>query len=80
MTMRHSILLQQRHEMGSRDDRVFAFYPLRDEGKEILNLRLPEGESLGVSVDAYGGMLLLIRTGGRDFRCSLYKHQPQWRE
>lgn len=65
---------------GVRDDRVFAFHPLRDEWKEIPKLRLPEGESLGVSINTYGVMLLLVRTGGRDFRCYLYKHQPQWRE
>ncbi len=61
---------------GVGDERVFAFHPVRDAWKEIPGLRLPEGESLGVAIDTCGVMLLLARTGGREFRCYLYKHQP----
>jgi hypothetical protein len=55
---------------------VFAFHPVRDKWKVIPNLRLPEGESLGVSIDTYGVMMLLVRTKGREFRCYVYKHKP----
>lgn len=65
---------------GVRDEKVYAFHPLRDEWKEIPGLRLHEGEALGVSIDTCGVMLLLARKDGRDFRCYLYKHQPMWRE
>jgi hypothetical protein len=65
---------------GLRNDKVYAFHPVRDEWKEIPGLRLPEGESLGVSIDTYGVMMLLGRKDGRDFRSYLYKHQPLWRD
>jgi hypothetical protein len=64
--------------VGVKDKRVFAFHALRDEWKEIPGLSLPEGESLGVSINTYGVMMLLARTGGREFRCYLYKHKPVW--
>jgi hypothetical protein len=61
---------------GVRDERVFAFHPVRDQWKEIPGLRLPEGESLGVSIDTYGVMMLLVRTKDRGFCCYVYKHKP----
>ena len=57
-------------------EKAYAFHPIRDQWKEIHGLRLPDGESLGVNIDTYGVMMLLTRTGGRDFRCFLYKHKP----
>jgi hypothetical protein len=65
---------------GVRDDKVYAFHPLRDEWKEIPGLRLHEGEALGVSIDTYGVMMLLAGKDGRDFRCYLYKHRPIWQK
>jgi len=61
---------------GVRDERVYAFHPVRDQWREISGFRLPEGESLGVAIDTYGVMMLLVRTDGRRFRCYLYKHKP----
>lgn len=61
---------------GLRDEKVYAFHPHRDEWKEIPGLRLPEGESLGVSIYTYGVMMLLVRGSDRQFRCYLYKHKP----
>lgn len=49
---------------------------VRDDWKVIPGLRLPEGESLGVSIDTCGVMMLLARTKGRKLRCYLDKHQP----
>ena len=61
---------------GVRDERVFAVHAVRDRWKEIPGLQLPEGESLGVSIDTYGVMMLLVRTKDRGFRCYVYKHKP----
>jgi hypothetical protein len=61
---------------GLRDERLFAFHPTRDHWKEIPGLHLPEGESLGVAINTYGVMMLLVRTKDRGFRCYLYKHTP----
>jgi len=63
---------------GVRDERVFAFHPVRDQWKEIAGLRVPEGESLAVPIDTYGVVMLLVRTAGREFRCYAYKHKPVW--
>jgi hypothetical protein len=60
-----------------KEDEVYAFHPIRDQWKEI-PVDLPAGESLGAAVDTYGVMMLLVRTKGRDFACSLYKHKPVW--
>ena len=61
---------------GLRDQNVYAFHPLRDEWRKVAGVRLPDGESLGCAIDSYGVMMLLVRTGGREFRCYLYKHRP----
>jgi hypothetical protein len=63
---------------GVRDDRVYAFHPLRDAWREIPDVRLPEGESLGVAIDTYGVMMVLCRQKDKGFRCFLYKHKPLW--
>jgi len=63
---------------GVRDEAVYAFHPVQDQWRKISGLGLPDGGSLGVAVDTYGVMMLLARTGGREFRCYLYKHKPVW--
>lgn len=60
-----------------KEDKVYAFHPIRDEWKEI-PINLPPGESLGVAVDTYGVLMFLVRQGGRDFSCFVYKHKPVW--
>ena len=59
-----------------RDEAIYAFHPLRDEWRKIPGLRLPDGESLGVAIDTYGVMMLLVRTDKGEFGCFLYKHKP----
>ncbi|MEX0701527.1 MAG: hypothetical protein WD069_05465 [Planctomycetales bacterium] len=65
---------------GLRDEKIYAFHPIRDEWKEIPGLRFPEGESLGAAVSNYGVLMLLHRehSGNREFRCWLYKHRPMF--
>jgi hypothetical protein len=60
-----------------KEERVYAFHPIRGEWKQI-PVELPAGESLAVPVDTYGVLMFLVRQGGRDFRCFLYKHKPVW--
>jgi hypothetical protein len=47
---------------GVRDERVYAFHPLRDEWRPIPSLSLPEGESLGSAIATYGSRLVLRAT------------------
>jgi hypothetical protein len=59
-----------------QQNKVLAYHPIRDQWKELPDVTFPDGESLGVPIDTYGVMMLLTRTGGREFRCHLYKHKP----
>jgi hypothetical protein len=61
---------------GLGDEAVYAFHPVRDEWRKVPGVRLPDAESLGCAIDTCGVMMLLARTGGREFRCYLYKHRP----